>query len=272
MRGDAPRLPACPRLGPSRSPHARGCTAQRRLAQRPKSPFPACAGMHRHGAWMTHSTRSVPRMRGDAPRSTTGCTMVVARSPHARGCTAVAGPPRLRRRPFPACAGMHRSRRWPRSCAGAVPRMRGDAPNSSAPTTTATARSPHARGCTGLLRRDRRPAGPFPACAGMHREPFRSKSCCSARSPHARGCTELTNARQAQLVPFPACAGMHRMRGSASSLRAPVPRMRGDAPLNPPRVRAAFVRSPHARGCTAARTVLQAYQGPFPACAGMHRQ
>ena len=209
MRGDAPPKSKAAPMPMSRSPHARGCTGEGYQLVSLRLPFPACAGMHRHHADEQRHGSPVPRMRGDAPSVRHASAWVAARSPHARGCTACRRRAADRRRPFPACAGMHRSRHPPRCRHWSVPRMRGDAPSVRFAALWGLIRSPHARGCTeigdalGVTRQ------PFPACAGMHRPkstlrryrsavprmrgdaPSRASrlSQLSSRSPHARGCT-----------------------------------------------------------------------------------
>ena len=130
--------------------------------------------------------------------------------------------------------------------------MRGDAPRSRASLRALRARSPHARGCTARRHLDRRNAGTVPRMRGD--APVSCEQPC------------------ADFGPFPACAGMHRpTHGPRWRLRS-VPRMRGDAP-KVMRARPIFLRrSPHARGCTGKLGAVLLQQGPFPACAGMHRR
>ena len=176
---------------------------------------------------------------------------LVARSPHARGCTAWVGVRRHAGAPFPACAGMHRT-----------PLIASSHP---------PARSPHARGCTAPLVIGHPDLNPFPACAGMHRA-----SCNRPRSspavPRMRGDAPQKKRVDGEIAaPFPACAGMHRWRSTSTLGTRTVPRMRGDAPATDPEIVARLDRSPHARGCTAGPGLGQALIVPFPACAGMHR-
>ena len=148
MRGDAPSYTGAQAELQTRSPHARGCTAQTLSLDHFSCPFPACAGMHRGRCAACSAPRAVPRMRGDAPPRPHSGPRRKPRSPHARGCTARRRHGRQRHPPFPACAGMHRPRR---RCAGLqppVPRMRGDAPVGLYGTAGSGNRSPHARGCT----------------------------------------------------------------------------------------------------------------------------
>ncbi len=153
-----------------------------------------------------------------------------------------------------------------------VPRMRGDAPVTVPSICASVHRSPHARGCTAGRVYSYIIAIPFPACAGMHHRTAVREWRPSLRSPHARGCTAIHHHRPCSRPPFPACAGMHRSSAPAARQQGAVPRMRGDAPPRERKRRPGRPRSPHARGCTGFRAGVPDGAGPFPACAGMHRQ
>ena len=170
--------------------------------------------------------------------------------------------------------------------------MRGDAPASPASTSHSPHRSPHARGCTANEIAISIARGPFPACAGMHRERVVDHQGIAAvprmrgdapqiqagqldpaaRSPHARGCTARAVVGDSAVSPFPACAGMHRWSPARAFLDSPVPRMRGDAPVWTRAFALYHLRSPHARGCTVQGVGCIVRSHPFPACAGMHRR
>ncbi len=153
----------------SRSPHARGCTGPDERGPTRLLPFPACAGMHRTRSSRRSPSFPVPRMRGDAPASSSRPSSSRNRSPHARGCTVIPIRPINQASPFPACAGMHRARDRGSGLFDPVPRMRGDAPAVAIVESYIVIRSPHARGCTAHRRCNDRRRPPFPACAGMHR-------------------------------------------------------------------------------------------------------
>ena len=291
MRGDAPFRRYSRSISTSRSPHARGCTACSVCSLAGGMPFPACAGMHRRSPRPAAPASAVPRMRGDAPFIDLELWRRQNRSPHARGCTGFPVRGLISVAPFPACAGMHRCGRSSTGSGRAVPRMRGDAPQSRSVKAVLFSRSPHARGCTAHHAERHGGRDPFPACAGMHRftttcgwicfsvprmrgdAPFAADrpalNC--ARSPHARGSSVLEGVDGIGDGSFPACAGMHRWPFDTARLLNAVPRMRGDAPALARWPGPGFSRSPHARGCTGQRHAAELRRRPFPACAGMHR-
>ena len=113
----------------ARSPHARGCTDVGQVGGKQVAPFPARAGMHRWAPSPPPARPAVPRTRGDAPFGLQIAACATVRSPHARGCTDSASKGNKHGKPFPARAGMHRSRRPSSRTPASVPRTRGDAPN-----------------------------------------------------------------------------------------------------------------------------------------------
>ena len=194
---------------------------------------------------------TVPRMRGDQPSRFAASSCGSDRSPHARGSTVERWFGIEVLDPFPACAGINRSRTSLSAFHAPVPRMRGDQPCGDCNGNGVVNRSPHARGSTGAGQHVIGHYNPFPACAGINRAVSSSGMRAWAvprmrgdqpprrngrgnwpdRSPHARGSTALPRGQKALRWPFPACAGINR-----GTQPAPWRWLR---------------RSPHARGSTA---------------------
>ncbi len=98
----------------------------------------------------------------------------------------------------------------------------------------------------------------------------RGNTCVFGSTPHARGSTPSVKDSRVGLIVYPACAGIHPGRGSMSSLKIRLPRMRGDPP-RPGDVRDRQGRStPHARGSTRVLPAVELADDVYPACAGIH--
>src|SRR5690606_4940325 len=112
-------------------PHARGWTlhCQRRLADVLLSP--ARAGMDLNVYSCSRIAKSLPRTRGDGPR--TGACRLIRRSspPHARGWTVAYEPPPDWHPLSPARAGMDPRPDRARIAPESLPRTRGDGPQNS---------------------------------------------------------------------------------------------------------------------------------------------
>src|SRR5690606_35980668 len=91
-------------------------------------------------------------------------------------------------------------------------------------------------------------------------------------SPQARGCTVDTKTMGCHVPQFPAGAGMYRYRGSERPGKEPVPRRRGDVPMEQGIKALAGGSSPQARGCTVYRNTNKNKNEQFPAGAGMYRE
>ena len=110
----------------------------------------------------------LPRMRGDPP---TPALMSVVRSwstPHARGSTLPPFSFFIEKTVYPACAGIHPIKITQNACTLRLPRMRGDPPPEWNPELEQVSSTPHARGSTRILLRQRRWRLVYPACAGIH--------------------------------------------------------------------------------------------------------
>ena len=211
-------------------------------------------------------------MRGDQPSWGVSGSSSPVRSPHARGSTGILGNRLVKQDPFPACAGINRRCAMPVLRRRPVPRMRGDQPPPKGPEFIQTPRSPHARGSTDRRRRRADHGHPFPACAGINRligashnpsfpvprmrgdQPVSATTPWpkSSRSPHARGSTGSIDRLSDRHRPFPACAGINRSLPRSGSPSETVPRMRGDQPPMGAITTRDRLRSPQARGSTAA--------------------
>ena len=149
-RGDGPSLGRGRGRMTLASPHTRGWTRLPLAPLRPKTGFPAHAGMDPRGGNRRRPTCRLPRTRGDGPRAEAG-----GRRQASRG-------------------------------RGRLPRTRGDGPSGGRMTLRAAAASPHTRGWTRSPRRPSRRASGFPAHAGM--DPLlRRRRRAAARLPRTRG-------------------------------------------------------------------------------------
>ena len=211
----------------------------------------------------------LPRTRGDGPAPRERSAASSAASPHTRGWTRGVEGPDVRRRGFPAHAGMD-------------PRHAGF--ENRRPWA-----SPHTRGWTlGPLLLGG-PAVGFPAHAGM--DPRRSTRTSARRrlprtrgdgprcgagdqvlgvaSPHTRGWTRDLVGGRRDGAGFPAHAGMDPPRGAPCRACSRLPRTRGDGPSASNESSESGSASPHTRGWTAGRQAALQGHGGFPAHAGM---
>ena len=129
----------------------------------------------------------------------------------------------------------------------------------------------------------------FPACAGMFPPGCGELRCtrCFPRvrgdvprfnefaenvkgfSPRARGCSHEDRTLRRGRCVFPACAGMFRGIILLNPPGMRFPRVRGDVPLDPKKLRKTYPFSPRTRGCSY-RCGFGRFDEPvFPACAGM---
>ena len=108
MRGDPPLCQELIKGCDQSTPHARGSTAGCHDSGCGPAVYPACAGIHLRPVPIPHTTRRLPRMRGDPPMSLSFEKMKVTSTPHARGSTLPKA--LLIHHPvvYPACAGIHR--------------------------------------------------------------------------------------------------------------------------------------------------------------------
>ena len=150
MRGDRPDLHLWPGYDPLFTPHARGSTLKKTLARYSKPVYPACAGIDLSAVSAYESAIGLPRMRGDRPGAFWRYPDGQMFTPHARGSTLRACRLCLKRRVYPACAGIDRiglSCNYHKWC---LPRMRGDRPWARRLTARAPGFTPHARGSTSI--------------------------------------------------------------------------------------------------------------------------
>ena len=107
-RGDAPMPSTLKNATSTRTPQARGCTADYQALKLDIAPNPAGAGMHRTRDSEQRKFCTEPRRRGDAPFMKQLNEARESRTPQARGCTAISSTQFMRLPPNPAGAGMHR--------------------------------------------------------------------------------------------------------------------------------------------------------------------
>ena len=116
---------------------------------------------------IVYDKESLPRMRGDRPRSAFRYFPVSWFTPHARGSTFRKGRIIPVFYVYPACAGIDLFRKridiFPRR----LPRMRGDRPRKKKKGNLPPGFTPHARGSTFLENRVTFLPDVYPACAGI---------------------------------------------------------------------------------------------------------
>ena len=88
IRGDVPHWLRLNPTGLRFSPHTRGCSWQRELAESGRAVFPAYAGMFPSHVGAIKNAEGFPRIRGDVPFQDSGGMKPVSFSPHTRGCSA----------------------------------------------------------------------------------------------------------------------------------------------------------------------------------------
>ncbi len=255
------------------APHARGSTRRRAQSADAGAGCPACAGIDPGDETTMSTSRRLPRMRGDRPRTVLDAADVTLAAPHARGSTRCGSSSRDRCAGCPACAGIdppHAARGL--ACAW-LPRMRGDRPWVRSRLRVMSRAAPHARGSTRRGNVDHRRDHGCPACAGIDPRSRR----CSARTvrlprmrgdrpgprtsrvalpraaPHARGSTRLSARVEAPARGCPACAGIDPATCTRMGARPRLPRMRGDRPDSLRAENRELLAAPHARGSTPAR-------------------
>ena len=228
MRGDRPWMLGWDKPRRLFTPHARGSTLPKSALELIEEVYPACAGIDPIYRLLRTASSSLPRMRGDRPRSRMLSMSESGFTPHARGSTLGKASLNLQRVVYPACAGID-----PRCSpvvfdAPGLPRMRGDRPGSACICGYKRRFTPHARGSTPLYGLDGDVVTVYPACAGIDRRQgaFVKSLYCLPRmrgdrpwlrnmvsirslfTPHARGSTCAHRQGVCSGGVYPACAGI----------------------------------------------------------------
>ena len=211
-----------------------------------------------------------PRIRGDVPTIIDIMQVLLAFSPHTRGCSRLRVRRQLRHLIFPAYAGMFRFSMMRKHCLKHFPRIRGDVPQPAITAPDALRFSPHTRGCSVYKNAWRMPHCIFPAYAGMFRMRLRSRSVwanfprirgdvpeawkgmglAQKFSPHTRGCSFSRRPNDRANSIFPAYAGMFRLLANNLGTGDNFPRIRGDVPVSAGQPTPTPEFSPHTRGCS----------------------
>ena len=168
MRGDPPDVNVVSFNTVMSTPHARGSTLKGSIPTLWGAVYPACAGIHRCRDCSAHSMVSLPRMRGDPPKSYSLLYFQFWSTPHARGSTLPQVVSSAIPAVYPACAGIHPPQIPCGSGRTGLPRMRGDPPPSAYRVSTYSLSTPHARGSTRLTMLSSFCTAVYPACAGIH--------------------------------------------------------------------------------------------------------
>ena len=205
-RGDVPRLATHRKKSTTFSPHAWGCSAERRAARPPRPVLPTRVGMFRFSTAGTLSRWGFPHERGDVPLFRLNARSLGAFSPRAWGCSdglqdgrgprvvfprawGCSGRPGGRGQPlrvFPTSVGMFRtaSGSWRRR--SRFPHERGDVPAARCRAVSCFWFSPRAWGCSVVGTVAVASAAVFPTSVGMFliSKPHAVKL---YRFPHERG-------------------------------------------------------------------------------------
>ncbi len=273
------------------SPHARGCSQDLRDAVEARDVVPARAGVFPTTGARVSPSRSRPRTRGGVPWARLVDAPRGGSSPHARGCSDHARRYGGVGLVVPARAGVFPRAPGIGGAPSSRPRTRGGVPPASLDLIDDVESSPHARGCSplGLLRTRSAPvvparAGVFrprrcrglegwsrprtrggvPACDSWRASPVRS-------SPHARGCSPHAARFVFEAAVVPARAGVFRSPTCRCPTSTGRPRTRGGVPVAVTVEGLADGSSPHARGCSAARSDDGLGRTVVPARAGVFR-
>ncbi len=174
------------------------------------------------------------------------------------------------RKVFPTRVGVYRLRPCFRDPSLGFPHTRGGVPRRWFASTPASTFSPHAWGCTDLIRQVVGLVVVFPTRVGVYRVGRgRHRSCMSfphtrggvpARSlyptrmagfsPHAWGCTGETNMADTSAGVFPTRVGVYRRSPQRQASHLRFPHTRGGVPVLPVGGAVLPMFSPHAWGCT----------------------
>ena len=147
-RGDGPASRPQLSEGHRASPHTRGWTLGDVELHLARLGFPAHAGMDPVVTSRASPAERLPRTRGDGPRLLRAVGELVEVSPHTRGWTLADAHLPVRRRGFPAHAGMDPRPAWRATPTTGLPRTRGDGPRLGDLPLRLLRASPHTRGWT----------------------------------------------------------------------------------------------------------------------------
>ncbi len=268
-RGDGPLVVVARGNWIVASPHTRGWTPVGHRGYSDPRGFPAHAGMD--PGWLnTRIARNrLPRTRGDGPPRRMADRRTCTASPHTRGWTWHLVDGRRRAWGFPAHAGMDPGRGRRRAATPGLPRTRGDGPLSLIDATIEPAASPHTRGWTRAEFLAGRPAGGFPAHAGM--DPKRpGPSPAQPRLPRTRGDgPAIATAIAAVVEASPHTRGWTRGAVLGRGQRHGFPAHAGMDPKRARRPCRTTTASPHTRGWTRSTNPAPVNIAGFPAHAGM---
>ncbi len=148
MRGDRPSTWLQQVTIVAFTPHARGSTLVPDEDIVAVDVYPACAGIDPSLCRPSPAYAGLPRMRGDRPTGTSALHWLSPFTPHARGSTSKEISGGLLLLVYPACAGIDLGPTFHPPASACLPRMRGDRPVGSVPTTEQSMFTPHARGST----------------------------------------------------------------------------------------------------------------------------
>ena len=167
MRGDRPISSKKTHDSGSFTPHARGSTVHGTYRRSTVEVYPACAGIDPSSSLVLPIFNSLPRMRGDRPRSIAIVADHDMFTPHARGSTYNVNHEPNKVPVYPACAGIDPKSSLRCATLQRLPRMRGDRPSLVVIMGLGLKFTPHARGSTFIILPPTAPTRVYPACAGI---------------------------------------------------------------------------------------------------------
>ena len=155
IRGDRPSIALRSGWSSWATPHTRGSTLYPYPFRSREPGYPAYAGIDLRKCNIIGVLVGLPRIRGDRPFHFACKNRQVPATPHTRGSTL--SPRRLSfvERGYPAYAGIDHNRIWRVVEGYGLPRIRGDRPYSSMYSFILVGATPHTRGSTCRILRDR---------------------------------------------------------------------------------------------------------------------
>ena len=268
-RGDAMRLKKRARSAAASAAHAGGCVATFQAYRRRRRICRARGGMRVAELIENGALSHLPRTRGDAESSYSGCASSAASAAHAGGCAWATQTRTRTRRICRARGGMRAAGAKMVDAIRHLPRTRGDAFQRDRRIELARASAAHAGGCVFLAIFHLLWSGICRARGGMRllaqmavinqqhlprtRGDARLTGCQSPARPasaaHAGGCVEIAAQSDSRLGICRARGGMRIQLGLICRREWHLPRTRGDAHVRSNRPRRLKASAAHAGGC-----------------------
>ena len=250
------------------SPRVRGNLVRPACYSIVNGSIPACAGEPPGDVRRAALVRVYPRVCGGTLNAHVPSALCRGLSPRVRGNLALPGPPALRHRSIPACAGAPPSFRfvlfdpwvYPRVCGGTyTPPRRVGVQAGSIP---ACAGEPN-----GQVGHNERPRV-YPRVCGGTPCPVPLHLRLAGLSPRVRGNQVVIDSEPMHIGSIPACAGEPRLQPSCLGERRVYPRVCGGTGPYTTRIKTSDGLSPRVRGNPLPASTCALCVGSIPACAG----